>query len=334
MSSSSSSISTAVEEAKFIGSIMAKMVAYYQYRLDETSCARSKPRKSQLHRNHEAEHNCLIEDYFVDDAICDKMDAMWIKAFSPIQKCTTAIRQQRYFRKPTINDIHQLCTVHEGMHGFPGMLGSIDCMHWGWSLCPNAWHVGANNDINVLDQLPVFNDIYLGKSHDVYLFKQMGKKFKEVQESARKDVEQTFGVLNRRWQVLAIRARSYEVKMLQHVMYECIILHNMIFEDEGRGICRYNENEVFPDVEGVVVGTQEYRANKREVHNHDIHHILRADLVEYIYRAHIQPPIEFSRDDLFDESDKDSNLFFESEDSDYKSDVQENEKEYEDDNSE
>ncbi|XP_023743030.1 uncharacterized protein LOC111891185 [Lactuca sativa] len=222
------------------------------------------------------------------------------------------------------------------------------------------WHAffgsaGANNDINMLDQSPVFNDIYLGKSHGVpyqangvaykrgyYLTDSIypalsvfvksftcpndpkRKKFKEAQESARKDVERTFGVLKRCWQVLTVGARSYEVKRLQHVMYACIILHNMILEDEGRAICRYNENEVLPNDEGVVVGTQEYRVNRREVHNRNIHHALRVDLVEHIYKAHIQPPLEFSHDDLFDESDEDSDMFVESEDSDDESDAGEN----------
>ena len=34
-----------------------------------------------------------------------------------------------YLRRPTAEDIHRLLHVGEA-RGFPGMLGSIDCMHW------------------------------------------------------------------------------------------------------------------------------------------------------------------------------------------------------------
>lgn len=36
---------------------------------------------------------------------------------------------KRYFQKPTVFDIHQLYMSHEYKHGFPGILGSIDCIH-------------------------------------------------------------------------------------------------------------------------------------------------------------------------------------------------------------
>jgi Plant transposon protein len=77
--------------------------------------------------------------------------------------------------------------------GFPGMLGSLDCMHWTWKNCPAAWkgqytgkeaeptiileaiasydlwiwHAffgmpGSHNDINVLDHSDLFSDLENG----------------------------------------------------------------------------------------------------------------------------------------------------------------------------
>ena len=89
-------------------------------------------------------------------------------------------------RYPTMEDINKL--LDEGnKSGFPGCIGSIDCMHWEWKNCPSAWkgmfqgksgvptvvleaiadHTtrfwhfnfgspGALNDINVLDRSPLF----------------------------------------------------------------------------------------------------------------------------------------------------------------------------------
>ena len=44
-----------------------------------------------------------------------------------------------YFRKPTTDDPQRLVNMHERGHGFPGILGSIDCMHMQWKNCPTAW---------------------------------------------------------------------------------------------------------------------------------------------------------------------------------------------------
>nr|XP_043629787.1 uncharacterized protein LOC122601080 [Erigeron canadensis] len=54
-------------------------------------------------------------------------------------KCVIHLYQQEYLRRPTKADIEWLTAKHEQVHGFPGMLGSIDCMHWGWRNCPVAW---------------------------------------------------------------------------------------------------------------------------------------------------------------------------------------------------
>ncbi|KAJ9537371.1 hypothetical protein OSB04_030104 [Centaurea solstitialis] len=97
-----------------------------------------------------------------------------------------------YLRKLTYEDIQQLYVAHEDRHGFPGMLGSLDCMHWEWANCPVAWQgqyhrgdkphpsiileaaasqdawiwhaffgcPGAMNDLNVLNHSPIFEDVY------------------------------------------------------------------------------------------------------------------------------------------------------------------------------
>jgi hypothetical protein len=97
--------------------------------------------------------------------------------------------EQRYLRSPNETDIQAFLQVAED-RGFPGMLGSLDCMHWVWENCPVAWHdehrghtqkptiileavvgpdlwfwhaffglPGSLNDINVLHRSPVFDDL-------------------------------------------------------------------------------------------------------------------------------------------------------------------------------
>jgi hypothetical protein len=53
-----------------------------------------------------------------------------------------------YLRAPNEQDISRLLGENAA-RGWPGMLGSVDCMHWRWKNCPKAWH-----------------GQYCGKSHD------------------------------------------------------------------------------------------------------------------------------------------------------------------------
>ncbi|KFK24055.1 hypothetical protein AALP_AAs70484U000200 [Arabis alpina] len=102
-----------------------------------------------------------------------------------------------YLRRSTEEDLQRLLVVGE-QRGFPGMIGSIDCMQWEWKNCPTAWNgqfsrgsgkptivleavasydlwiwhaffgaPGTLNDINVLDRSPVFNDIISGHAPQV-----------------------------------------------------------------------------------------------------------------------------------------------------------------------
>ncbi|XP_042446923.1 uncharacterized protein LOC122031797 [Zingiber officinale] len=177
-----------------------------------------------------------------------KVDAAGKKGLSPLQKYTTAIRQlaygapadhydqylriaettviqclfnfcrcvievfgAQYLRRPNAVDIQHLLEIHEQRHGFLDILGSLD-----WS----------RNDINVLNESPLFNDVLQGNAPEVnftinntqytkgyYLTDEIypewttfvksfpcprdpkRKIFKEQQEAARMDVERAFGVL-------------------------------------------------------------------------------------------------------------------------------------------
>ncbi|KAL3629716.1 hypothetical protein CASFOL_026938 [Castilleja foliolosa] len=260
---------------------------------------------------------------------------------SPIQKCTAALRmlaygvaadacdeyvkigestavectqrfcegviamfQDEYLRRPNVQDLERLLEVGKE-RGFPGMIGSIDCMHWQWKNCPKAWQgqftsghkgtttvileavasydlwiwhaffglPGSLNDINVLDRSPVFDDVESGGAPSVnftvnrrqynlayYLadgiypkwpvFVQsiqmpQGNKqqcFAKQQESCRKDVERAFGVLQARFAIVRQPARTWDLEVLGKIMRACIILHNMIVEDERDSYSRNWEN--------------------------------------------------------------------------------------------
>jgi hypothetical protein len=43
-----------------------------------------------------------------------------------------------YLRSPNEADIKRLLS-NSKERGFPGMLGSLDCMHWEWKNCPTGW---------------------------------------------------------------------------------------------------------------------------------------------------------------------------------------------------
>ncbi|XP_076904801.1 uncharacterized protein LOC143560373 [Bidens hawaiensis] len=50
-----------------------------------------------------------------------------------------SLYKRRYLRRPTMYDIQCIYEMHGERHGFPGMLGSLDCMHVGWAMRPTAW---------------------------------------------------------------------------------------------------------------------------------------------------------------------------------------------------
>jgi hypothetical protein len=123
--------------------------------------------------------------------------------------------------------------------------------------------VGSNNDINVLNQSPLFKDVLQvqapivnfmvnGHGHNMRYYladdiypswpvfikgfplpqREKHQLFTNVQATWHKDVECAFGVLKSRFNIIAVPGRSYSQHTLDLIMRACVILHNMTIDDE------------------------------------------------------------------------------------------------------
>nr|XP_043639859.1 uncharacterized protein LOC122610973 [Erigeron canadensis] len=228
----------------------------------ESSIARSRAKSKVVNRNCWTASERLHRDYFFDEPkydddlfeeryrmskrlflkivhdlesryayFQDSYDARLAKSFTPIQKCTSAIRQLATGNpSDEYNEYLEMAgrTSHECLQFFVTLSLTL--------IAPNIcdlwiWHAffgppGALNDINVLQQSPLFlpermgtapycpfsvngrtyrpgyylvDDIYLTWSTFVKAYKYptdpKEKMFKTAQEAARKDIERAFGVL-------------------------------------------------------------------------------------------------------------------------------------------
>jgi hypothetical protein len=61
-----------------------------------------------------------------------------LKSLDRFCSAVLAVYSKEYLRSPNEEDMKRILTINE-KRGFPGMLGSLDCMHWGWKNCPAAW---------------------------------------------------------------------------------------------------------------------------------------------------------------------------------------------------
>ncbi|KAG5549109.1 hypothetical protein RHGRI_014472 [Rhododendron griersonianum] len=61
-----------------------------------------------------------------------------LKSLRRFLRAVIEVYSKEYLRSPNAADVARLLAVGE-LRGFPGMLGSLDCMHWEWKNCPAAW---------------------------------------------------------------------------------------------------------------------------------------------------------------------------------------------------
>ncbi|CAL1354785.1 unnamed protein product [Linum trigynum] len=292
------------------------------------------------------------------DESCRMAESTVLLCLRKFCSAITNIYGAQYLRAPTVDDTRHLLH-HAAQRGFPGMIGSIDCMHWEWKNCPTGWagqftghkkkptivleavasydtwiwHAffgtpGSNNDINTLGVSPLFDHavqglvpkvsyVVNGKMYDQCYYladgiypewapfvrtistpsNQKKKLFARCQEAYRKDVERAFGILQQRWAIVRGPSRLWDVQTLGNIMLTCIIMHNMIVEDQrfeygdGEEVNIEYENESNPNVtweppEHNTPTLMEYMARHNMIRDRLGHHALQNDLIEHLWTIH------------------------------------------------
>ena len=76
-----------------------------------------------------------FQDYFqMGESTANKC----LKYFTDIISSDYSINNN-YLRQMNREDAKRTSQLHEEIHGLPGMIGSLDCMHVYWRSCPTAW---------------------------------------------------------------------------------------------------------------------------------------------------------------------------------------------------
>ncbi|XP_008668743.1 uncharacterized protein [Zea mays] len=223
-----------------------------------------------------------------------------IESLRRFVKAVIQVFGDEYLRSPNENDTARLLELGK-QRGFPGMLGSIDCMHWRWKNCPSAWHAEGQapqvhysiNGHNYTMGYYLADGIYPSWATLVKTIPEpQGNKrryFAKAQEALRKDVERAFGVLQSRFAIVRGPARFWDEETLGDIMKACVIMHNMIVEDEEE----IDPDERFQDGGQNVQPSHDHHQDldefievHRKIRDKETHHQLQEDLVEHIWRHH------------------------------------------------
>ncbi|KAL9665054.1 hypothetical protein QQ045_020463 [Rhodiola kirilowii] len=285
----------------------------------ENNATRSK--RKYLNRDHPAANQRLIDDYFSNEPIYDdamfrhryrmqkhvflrivgdlsssdnyftqRVDGFGKEGISPLAKCTTAMRMLAYVAS------HDLWIWH-AFFGCPGTLNDrspvFDDVEQGNAPSVNFFVNGRPYNMayyladGIYPSYPTFvKSIRLPRS-------EPDKLFAKYHEGCRKDIERAFGVLQARFKIIREPARLWDMADLAIITRSCIILHNMIVEDErdtyaqhwtdfdqseasGSSTPQPYSTEVLPAFANHVRARSEFR-------DPNAHLELQADLVKHIW---------------------------------------------------
>ncbi|GJX51223.1 ALP1-like protein [Tanacetum coccineum] len=222
------------------------------------------------------------------------------KALDSFCQAVMEIYGPEYLRKPTVTDVEKLYRHHEAKHGFPGMLGSLDCTDWEWFGCPYAFKAQyvrrdhapeipfVANGVTYPSGYYLVDGIYPELAPLVKTIPEPADDdhrrilYKKKQESARKDVERAFGVLKKKWAILANLTRALKKDRIVNMMYTCIILHNMIrkYKEVAISPTWFPEEAHQPD--DPLRNEEQVQRVMRWIRSSQEHQNLRHDLIEHL----------------------------------------------------
>ncbi|CAL8133730.1 unnamed protein product [Prunus armeniaca] len=142
--------------------------------------------------------------------------------------------ETEYLHKPKRADLQKLIQKAEE-RGFPDMLGSLDCMHWEWKNCLMSHHgayTGHHGRPTIILEAVASYDTWIWHANFRMPGGRQHQLFFRMKEAYHKDAEKAFGNFQAHFADVPRPARQWYGEDILEVLKTCIILHNMIIEDE------------------------------------------------------------------------------------------------------
>ncbi|KAL4555660.1 hypothetical protein LXL04_038287 [Taraxacum kok-saghyz] len=187
-----------------------------------------KQRRRAINRNREEGHKQLMRDYFDEDCVYP---------------------EEKFEDRYRVSKRVMLRIAHDLSERYPYFTLRYDAR-------------GRRGFTTLQKVTAAFRMLAYGKAADAL------DEYLRMSEAARKDVECAFGHLKGRWQILKYPVRTWDQDKITTMCLCCVILHNMIIEDEGRAICNFNpeEDQLNPPVI-FQMGTPAYISRMLDIQN-------------------------------------------------------------------
>ncbi|XP_042939463.1 uncharacterized protein LOC122274491 [Carya illinoinensis] len=204
-----------------------------------------------------------------------------LKKFS---ETVVTVFSKEYLRSPTANDIARLLAIGE-QRGFPAQ-GRAPPVNY--TINDNDYTIGYYLADGIYPKWRTFVKTIPSPRGN------KKKNFVKAQEFARKDVERAFGVLQQRFAIIRGPSRMFKVKELTNIMKTCVILHNMIIEDErDDSECLNIEYDQLDDnlpelSRNHTTELTDFIQRHHDIRDSSTHHQFQEDLIEHQWLLHSQ----------------------------------------------